>query len=94
MKNLIFEDIDDLVVFKDSECETDFYAMNKETLIEKSLIMKKFDNYKLCVPNDLNIKVFRIRLFINSDNSTNTYKPIRDEIVEFPVKRIVNVWLQ
>lgn len=41
MKNLLFEDIDDLVVFKDSECKTDFYGMNKENDFNPKMIKKK-----------------------------------------------------
>ena len=93
MMNLFFEDRNDLVVFYDSECETDFYGMNKETLIEKISIMRKYNNYKPSIPNDLKLKVCRIRLYETSDNSTFICKPIRYEIVEFPVKRIINVWL-
>ena len=94
MKKLIFEDIDDLVVFYDSECVTDFYGMNKETLIEKKLIMRKYNFYKPSIPDDLKLKVFRIGLQITSDKSNFIYKPMRNEIVEFPLKRIINVWLQ
>lgn len=94
MKKLIFEDIDDLVVFCDSECVTDFYGMNNETLIKKKLIMKKHNYYKPSIPDDLKLKVFRISLQTTSDKSNFIYKPMRNEIVEFPLKRIINVWLQ
>ena len=85
MKNFLFEDRNDLVVFYDSECETDFYGMNKETLIEKELIMRNYNNYKPSIPNDLKLKVFRMQLLITSDIDTCICNPIRDEFTEFPV---------
>lgn len=94
MKNFHFEDRDDLVVFYDSESETDFYGMNKENLIEKELIMKNYNYYKPSIPNDLKLKVYRMQLIITSDVYTFICRPIRNEIIEFPVNRIVDVWLQ
>lgn len=94
MKNLIFEDRYDLVIFNDSECETDFYGMDKETLVEKMKIMKDYNYCMSSIPKSIKLKVCKIRLYETSNNSTFICKPIRNAIVEFPVKRIINCWVQ
>lgn len=93
-KNFIFEDVDDLDVFKDSESDTDFYGMTREALTEKIQISRKYNNVKASIPNEITIKACRIR-FVGSKNPlTDIYKPVRDEIVYFPVNRIEGVWMQ
>jgi hypothetical protein len=93
-KNFIFEDVDNLDVFKNSESETDFYGMNREALNEKIEIIRKYNNVKASIPNEFTIKACHIRFAGSKNPYTDIYRPVHEEIVDFPVKRIEGVWMQ
>ena len=94
MKNYIFKNIQNLLVFKDSECETDFYAMGKEAFYNKVNIMKEYAYCKQFVPDNQTVDVYRIKVLNSQENLTYICEPMFNEIVKFQVNRIVNIWLK
>lgn len=94
MKNYFFKNIQNLRVFKDSESETDFYAMDNEAFCKKVSIMKEYAYCKQSVPDNQTVDVYRMEVLKSQEDFTYICEPVFIEIVKFQVNRIVNIWLK
>jgi len=92
-KRILFEEIGELIVFKDSENDYHFYAMTKKVLEEKMKIAEKYDNKEANVPNEYKINVCPVKYVKAKDNYTDIYRPLSSEIIEFPINRIEWMWI-
>ena len=93
MKTYIFRNNQNLRVFKDSESETDFYAMEDESFCKKVRIMKEYAYCKQSVPDNQTVDVYRINVVKTQEKFTYICEPAFNEIVKFQVNRITNIWL-
>lgn len=93
MKNYFFKNIQNLRVFKDSESETDFYAMGNEAFSKKVSIMKEYAYCKQSIPDNQTIDVYRIETLKGQEELIYICEPLLNETVKFQVNRITSIWL-
>jgi hypothetical protein len=93
MKNYFFKNNQNLQIFKDSECETDFYAMGKEAFYKKVSIMKEYAYCKQFVPDNQTVDVYKIKILSGQEKLTYICEPLLNETVKFQVNRITSIWL-
>lgn len=89
----MFKNNHNFVVFKDSNCETDFYAMGKEAFCKKVSIMKEYAYCKQFIPNNQTIDVYRIETLKGQEELIYICEPLLNETVKFQVNRITSIWL-
>ncbi len=91
MKQIFFEDIDDLGVFRDLDNPLNFYGMPIESANIKRDIELQFNNQ--AITNDKTIKVYAIIYKGEIDNYAQSYQTDRTRMIDFPINRIEGIFV-
>jgi len=89
MKQIFFEDIDDLGVFRDLINPKAFYGMPNESANMKRTIEQLFINQ--IIPDEKTIKVYQILYEGERDNYSQTYQTDRTKMIDFSINRIEGI---
>jgi hypothetical protein len=93
-KHIIFESEEDLVIFKDINSNSSFYAMTKDVLETKIEIAKRYGREEKNVPEEFTIKVCPVKFVRSKDSYTDIYIPYSKELIDFPINRIEWIYIQ
>ena len=92
MKQLFFEDIEDLGVFRDLNNPQNYYGMTIESANIKRTIEQQSTNQ--IISDDKTIKVYQILYKEERDNYSQTYQTDRTRMINFPINRIEGILVE
>jgi hypothetical protein len=92
MKQLFFEDIEDLGVFRDLNYPQNYYGMTIESANIKRTIEQQSTNQ--IISDDKTIKVYQILYKEERDNYSQTYQTDRTRMINFPINRIEGILVE